>query len=175
MWDPSTLTKDGTQNPCSGSTESQHWTAREVPVIWFFTTYNSVKNTYSHPSIFMSAASESVDSTNRRSKRSEKKKKPQQVPESKTWGCHSIYIVSGIRRASLVAQRVKNLLALWETQVRSLGQEDPLEKGTETLSSVLAWRILWREDPGGLQSMRSQRAGHGLVANIFTVTFRCYK
>ena len=74
-----------------------------------------------------------------------------------------------------MAQRVKNLLALWETQVRSLGQEDPLEKGMETLSSVLAWKILWTEEPGGLQSMRSQRVGHDLVANIFTFPFRCYK
>ena len=50
---------------------------------------------------------------------------------------------------------VKNLLALQETQVRSLGQEDPLEKGMATHSSILAWRILWTEEPGGLQSMGS--------------------
>ena len=159
--------------PAVKAQNPKHWTAREVPVIWFFTTYNSVKNTYSHPSIFISAASESVDSTNRRSKRSEKK--PQQVPESKTWGCHSIYTVSGIIRTSLVAQRIKNLLALWETWVWFLDREDSLEKGMETLSSILAWRILWTEEPGGLQSMRSQRVGHDWVANIFTFTFRCYE
>ena len=64
------------------------------------------------------------------------------------------------RNASLVAQLVKNLLAMWEAQVQSLGREDPLEKGTATRSSILAWRIPWREEPGGLQSMASQRGGH---------------
>ena len=52
---------------------------------------------------------------------------------------------------------VKNLPALWETRVQSLGQEDPLEKEMATHSSILAWTILWREEPGGLQSMGSQR------------------
>ena len=51
---------------------------------------------------------------------------------------------------SLVAQMVKNLFAGQETQVQSLGQEDPLEKGMATRSSVLAWRIPWTEEPGGL-------------------------
>ena len=50
--------------------------------------------------------------------------------------------------------------AVWETQVRSLGQEDPLEKEMATHSSILAWKIPWTEKPGGLQSMRSQRVGH---------------
>ena len=57
---------------------------------------------------------------------------------------------------------VKNLPAvqeLQETQVRSLGREDPLEKGMATHSSILAWRIPWTEEPGGLQSMGSQRVG----------------
>ena len=53
----------------------------------------------------------------------------------------------------LVAQMVKNLPAMQETQVRSLGQEDPLEKGMATHFSILAWRISWTEEPGGLQSM----------------------
>ena len=52
--------------------------------------------------------------------------------------------------ASPVAQTVKNLPAMWETWVRSLGWEDPLEKGTATHSSILAWRIPWTEKPGGL-------------------------
>ena len=63
-------------------------------------------------------------------------------------------------RASLVTQMVKNLPAMQETQetqVWSLGQEDPLEKGMATLSSILAWRIPWTEKPGGLPSMRSQK------------------
>ena len=63
-------------------------------------------------------------------------------------------------RASLVAQMVKNLPAIQETWVRSLGQEDPLEKGMAIHSSILAWRIPWTEEPGGLQSMESQRFGH---------------
>ena len=54
----------------------------------------------------------------------------------------------------------KNLPAMQETRVQSLGLEDPLEKGMATTSSILAWRIPWTEDPGGLQSMGSQRAGH---------------
>ena len=52
---------------------------------------------------------------------------------------------------------VKNLPAMQETWVRSLGQEDPLKKGMATHSSILAWRIPWIEEPGGLQSMWSQR------------------
>ena len=50
--------------------------------------------------------------------------------------------------ASVVIQMVKNLLALQETQVQSLGQDDPMEKGTATHSSILAWRICWTEEPG---------------------------
>ena len=55
---------------------------------------------------------------------------------------------------------VKNLPAIQETQVKSLGWEDPLEKGMATHSSILAWRILWTEEPGSLQSMGPQRVGH---------------
>ena len=63
--------------------------------------------------------------------------------------------------ASLVAQVVKNLPAMLETQVQSLGQEDPLQKKLATHSSILAWRIPWTEEPGRLQSLGSQRIGHG--------------
>ena len=61
-----------------------------------------------------------------------------------------------------MAQIVKNLPAVQEqeTQVRSVGQEDTLEKGMATCSSILAWRIPWTEEPGGLQSMGSQKVGH---------------
>ena len=59
-----------------------------------------------------------------------------------------------------LAQMVKNLPAVWETWVRSLGWEDPLEEGMATCSSILAWRIPWTEEPGGLQCMGSQRVGH---------------
>ena len=61
------------------------------------------------------------------------------------------------RRPSLVPSMVKNLPAVREMQVPSLGQEDPLEKGIATHSSVHAWRIPWTEEPGGPQSMESQR------------------
>ena len=62
--------------------------------------------------------------------------------------------------ASLVAQRLKSLPAMQETRVQSLGQEDPLEKEMATHSSILAWRIPWMEEPGGLQSTGLQRVGH---------------
>ena len=68
--------------------------------------------------------------------------------------------------ASLVAQRVKRLLAMQETQVWSLGWEDPLEKEMATHSNTLAWRIPWPEKPGGLQSTELQRVGHDWVMSL---------
>ena len=59
-----------------------------------------------------------------------------------------------------MAQVVKNLPAMQETQVQSLGLEDPLEKGLATHSSILAWKSPWTEEPGGLQSIRLQRVRH---------------
>ena len=59
-----------------------------------------------------------------------------------------------------VNQSVKNQPAMPETQVHSLGREDPLEKGMATHSSILAWKTPWSEEPGGLQSMGSQKVGH---------------
>ena len=61
---------------------------------------------------------------------------------------------------SLIAQLVKNLLAMQETLVRFLGQEDPLEKEMSTHSSILAWRTPWTKEPGRLQSVGLQRVGH---------------
>ena len=61
-------------------------------------------------------------------------------------------------QASLVAQTVKDMPAMWETQVQSLGWEDPLEKGMTIHSSILAWRIPWAEEPGRLQSIGSQKS-----------------
>ena len=61
---------------------------------------------------------------------------------------------------SLVAQTVKNMPAVQEAWVQSLGQENPLEKEMATHSSILTWRIPWTEEPGGLQSMGSQKARH---------------
>ena len=62
--------------------------------------------------------------------------------------------------AFLMAQLAKNPPAMWETWVRCLGQEDPLEKGMVTHSSILAWRITWTEEPGRLQSIGLQRVEH---------------
>ena len=71
-----------------------------------------------------------------------------------------IYMMELLARASFVAQSVKNLPAVQETGVRSLGWEDLLEKEIATHSSIFAWKISRTEEPGGLQSMGSQRIGH---------------
>ena len=76
-----------------------------------------------------------------------------------------------VRRASLVAQSVKTLPAMQETWVQSLGWEDPLEKEMATHSSILAWKISWTKEPGGLQSMGSQRVGHDWATNIILKYF----
>ena len=60
----------------------------------------------------------------------------------------------------LLAQMVQNLPATWETQIRSLGWVDPLEKEMATHSSIIAWKIPWTEEPGGLQSMGLRRVRH---------------
>ena len=72
----------------------------------------------------------------------------------------SIINLSQYNRASLVAQMVKYLVAMQETQLQPLGWEDPLEKGMATHCSILAWRIPWKEDPGGLLPRGSQRIRH---------------
>ena len=78
--------------------------------------------------------------------------------EESHWASQIRIFLSGALRcwASLGAQTIKNLPAIQETWVRSLGVEDPLEKGMATHSTILAWRIPWVEEPGGLQSMGSQ-------------------
>ena len=79
---------------------------------------------------------------------------PQTIFAPRSYACKKKKLRSlrGIQD-SLVAQRLKGLPAMWETWVRSLGREDPLEKEMATHSSILAWRIPWMEEPGGLQSM----------------------
>ena len=67
---------------------------------------------------------------------------------------------------TLVAQMVRSLPAVWETQVLSLGPEDPLEKDMATYSSILVWKIPRTEEPGRLQSMGSQRVGHDRVTSL---------
>ena len=66
---------------------------------------------------------------------------------------------------------VKHQPAMQETRVRYLGWEDSLQEGMVTVSSILAWRIPWTEEPGGLWFMGSQRVGHDRVTNTFTFTF----
>ena len=73
-------------------------------------------------------------------------------------GCWVIFNI--VLWASLVAQRVKHLTAMWETWVPSLGREDPLEKEKMTHSGTLAWKIPWTEKPGRLQSIGLQRVRH---------------
>ena len=96
-----------------------------------------------------------------------------------TWAHTQVPHVSGIKQylhapngywASLVAQRLKLLPGMWETRLWSLGWEDPLEKEMAPHSSTLAWRIPWMEEPGGLQSMGSQRVRHDWVTFTFTFT-----
>ena len=76
-----------------------------------------------------------------------------------------------LKVASLVVQTVKCLPAMWETQVRSLGWGDPLEKEMATYSSILAWKIPWTEEPGRLQSMGLRRVGHDSYFTSLHLTF----
>ena len=77
-----------------------------------------------------------------------------------------IYLEFILGWASLVAQRLKRLPAMRETRVQSLGREDSLEKEMATHSSILAWKIPWMEEPGGLQSTGSQRVGHDWATSL---------
>ena len=88
--------------------------------------------------------------------------------------CVQIYKDSSCIGASFGAQAVKNLPAMQEIWVRSLGQEDPLEEEIATHSSILAWRIPWTEEPGGLPSMGWQRVIYNWAANTFTFHFQLY-
>ena len=72
------------------------------------------------------------------------------------WSRHLKFIITSMCGGFLIAQIVKTLPEMQEIQVWSLGQEDPLEKGMRTHSSILAWRIPWTEKPGGIQSIGSQ-------------------
>ena len=78
------------------------------------------------------------------------------------------FALTGKGISTLVAQTVKRLPTMWETRFQSLGGKDPLEKEMTTHSSILAWKIPWMEEPGGLQSMGWQRVGHDFT---FTFTF----
>ena len=75
---------------------------------------------------------------------------------------------------NLLSQMVKNLPAIQETWVQSLGWEDPLEKGMATHFSILAWRLPWTEEPGGLQSTGSQRVGHDWATFTLYLAFYAF-
>ena len=87
--------------------------------------------------------------------------------------CLYCFITSILHSSVLhwVAQRLKHLPGMRETRVRSLGREDPLEKEMATHSSTLAWRIPWREEPGGLQSMGWQRVGHDWATSLHFTSY----
>ena len=81
-----------------------------------------------------------------------------------------LFVERSTMLVSLVAQREKNLPAMMETWVQSLGWEDPLEKGMAAHSSILAWKTPWTEEPGRLHSLWSQRVVHNRATNTFTFT-----
>ena len=85
-----------------------------------------------------------------------------------------ILLIFKINFTCLVAQMAKNLPAMQEIWARFLGQEDPLEEETAPHSSILAWRIPWTEDPGGLQSMGSQRVRHFMEYNLYAIQYTCF-
>ena len=85
---------------------------------------------------------------------------PGLIPETGTAPWEGISYPLQYSWASLMAQMVKNPPAMWETWVRSLGWEDPMEEGMATHSSILAWRVPWTEEAGRLQCMGSQRIKH---------------
>ena len=94
---------------------------------------------------------------------------PEQEPiplGSKCQWAYECKSLPNVRRTSLVAQTVKHLSTMWETWVRSLGWEDPLEKEMAIHSRIIAWKIPWTERPGRLQSMGSQRVGHDWVTSL---------
>ena len=134
----SSQTRDCTCVPCIGKWILNHWTTREV---WLY-VYLSTSTTTS----FLMASLCMVHSF------------------------HIQFICNfGSEfcpwRASLVAQRLKRLPAILETQVWSLSGEDPLEKEISTQSSIFAWKVPWTEEPGGLQSRGSQTVGYDWATN----------
>ena len=93
------------------------------------------------------------------------------LPDCSTFGPRQYSALSALcteqmARASLVAQTVKHLPAMWETWIQSLGWEDPLEKEMTTHSSTLAWKIPWTEEPGRLQSKGTQRVGRDWATSL---------
>ena len=94
------------------------------------------------------------------------------LPVDRHVGCfQSLTVSNKDTMASLVGQRIKRLPAMEETQIQSLGGEDPLEKEIATNSSIFAWRIPWTEEPGRLQSSGSLRVGHDWATSLSLFTF----
>ena len=93
---------------------------------------------------------------------------PPKTMVAQAGSCSQLVQTLSLSWASLVAQMVKNLPAKQKTWARSLGWEDILKKGMATHSSILAWRIPWTEEPGGLQSMAAQRVRHDWATDTFT-------
>ena len=87
-------------------------------------------------------------------------------PQTTTLTSYIYFSLGWFWLASLVAQTVKHLPIMWETWVRSLGREDPLEKEMASHSSTLAWKIQWTEEPGELQSTGLQRVVHNWVTSL---------
>ena len=83
--------------------------------------------------------------------------------------------VFSVKPASLVAQTVKYLPTMWETQDQSLGWEDPLEKGMATHSSFIAWKIPWTEEPGGLQSTALKESDMTNTLNLVSLLAQMVK
>ena len=97
------------------------------------------------------------------------------VEQSLKRGIWQNYICISLLWTSVVAQTVKRLSIMRETQVRSLGREDPLEKEMAMHSSTVAWKIPWMEEPGRLQSVGLRRVGHNGATSFSLFTFRCWR
>ena len=134
-------TRNQTPVSCIGRQILYHWVTRETPKLFFLNkVLNVYKNIYSEPHRYTIQIQQLIIVTF-----------TQSLPY-RVW-------------AFLMAQIVKNAPAIQETWVWSLGWEDPLEEGMAAHSSILAWRIPWTEEPGGLQSMGSQRLRHDWVTS----------
>ena len=97
---------------------------------------------------------------------------PEELHQLYLWGCKELDMTEWL---SLTSQMVRNLPAMQKIWVQSLGQKDPPRKGMATHSSILAWRIPWTEETGGLQSLGPHRIRHNWVTHTHTHTQRNYK
>ena len=145
MLDLSSSIRDRTHTPCIGRQTVHHWTTRETLRQKFLKSNSLYCKGPSLQSAILFAEAEGCFSYS-----------CVWIPEPPSFPRQSFCL----KPTSLVAHMVRSLPAMWDTQVRSVGGEDPLEKGMTTHSSILAWRIPWMEEPCKLQSMGLQRVGH---------------